>query len=147
VTGCAARAGSAGRCAPLRLPCPTGAGITACMYEHRTEPLLSRREYSQRLFRHALAAAGVGGVCLGIGMCGYHAFESLPWIDAFTNAAMILSGMGPLATPQTAAGKLFAGFYALFSGVAFLTTVGVLLAPVAHRFLHRFHVERREPRA
>jgi len=117
------------------------------MFEHRTDALLPRREYSKRLFRHALAALGMAGVSLGIGMWGYHAFESLPWIDAFTNASMILSGMGPLASPQTAGGKLFAGFYALFSGVAFLTIVGVLLAPVVHRSLHRFHLEWREPHA
>jgi hypothetical protein len=79
-------------------------------------------------------------------MGGYHFFEGLRWIDAFANAAMILSGMGPLDPIKTNAGRLFAGFYAIFSGVAFLTTVGVLLAPVVHRFLHRFHLEHQPPR-
>jgi len=78
---------------------------------------------------------------LGLGMLGYHFFERLPWIDAFANASMILSGMGPLATIQTSEGKIFAGCYALFSGLAFITIVGVIFAPVFHRFLHTFHLE------
>lgn len=78
---------------------------------------------------------------LGLGMAGYHFLESLHWVDAFTNAAMILSGMGPLAPLQTTAGKIFAGCYALFSGLAFLTSVGVVFAPILHRFLHKFHLE------
>ena len=80
-------------------------------------------------------------VSLGIGMAGYHAFEGLSWLDAFLNAAMILSGMGPVAPIQTTAGKLFAGCYALFSGLALITTLAVIVAPVFHRFLHRFHME------
>ena len=74
-------------------------------------------------------------------MVGYHSFERLSWIDAFANAAMILSGMGPLAPLTTTGGKLFAGFYALFSGLALITIAGVVFAPVVHRFLHRFHLE------
>ena len=74
-------------------------------------------------------------------MAGYHFLEKLDWLDAFVNAAMILSGMGPLAPIQTSAGKVFAGCYALFSGLAFITTLGVVFAPVYHRFLHRFHLE------
>ena len=74
-------------------------------------------------------------------MIGYHHFENQSWLDAFVNAAMILSGMGPLTPLQTSAGKLFAGFYALFSGLAFITTVGIILAPVVHRFFHKFHLE------
>jgi len=72
---------------------------------------------------------------------GYHCLEQLPWIDAFLNAAMILSGMGPVATLQTNAGKLFAGCYALFSGIALITILGIIFAPVVHRFLHKFHLE------
>ncbi|SRR5258707_3282143 len=79
--------------------------------------------------------------CLGLGMAGYHNFENLGWLDAFVNAAMILSGMGPVSPIQTSAGKLFAGCYALFSGLAFVTVIGVVFAPVFHRFLHRFHLE------
>jgi hypothetical protein len=113
------------------------------MYEHRQDPLLPRRVFFRRLLRHALLAGGILLASLGFGMAGYHCFEGMGWIDAFANAAMILSGMGPLAPLTTASGKLFAGFYALFSGVAFLTTVGVLLAPVVHRALHKFHLESR----
>ncbi len=111
------------------------------MLEHRTDPLLSRRAFLNRLAK----AAGVGlllvAVCLGVGMAGYHGFEKLSWVDAFANAAMILSGMGPMATLQTNGGKIFAGCYALFSGLAFITIIGIVLGPVAHRFLHKFHLE------
>jgi hypothetical protein len=113
------------------------------MFEHRRDPLLSRRDYLRRLLLHALIAGGILTGCLGLGMAGYHGFEGLGWLDAFLNAAMILSGMGPVAPLATAGGKLFAGCYALFSGVAFLTTVGVLLSPVVHRALHKFHLESR----
>jgi hypothetical protein len=94
-------------------------------------------------FRHAVLAVGILLAGLGLGMAGYHCFEGQGWLDAFVNAAMILAGMGPLAPLTTSGGKLFAGCYALFSGVAFLTTVGVLLAPVVHRALHKFHLESR----
>jgi hypothetical protein len=80
-------------------------------------------------------------VSLGIGMAGYHGFENQTWLDAFLNAAMILSGMGPVAPIQTAGGKLFAGCYALFSGLALITTVAVVFAPLFHRFLHKFHMD------
>ena len=113
------------------------------MFERRHDPLLSRHDYFLRLIRHALLAGGMLIASLAIGMAGYHGFEGLGWIDAFLNAAMILSGMGPLAPITTVGGKLFAGCYALFSGVAFLTTIGVLLSPVVHRGLHRFHLESR----
>ena len=111
------------------------------MYEHRTKPLLPRKVYYQRLARHAALGLIVISGSLGIGMVGYHAFEKMPWIDAFVNAAMILSGMGPVATLQTNAGKLFAGCYALFSGIALITILGIIFAPVVHRFLHKFHLE------
>ena len=78
---------------------------------------------------------------LGMGMVGYHVFGNLAWLDSFLNASMILTGMGPVDHLDTDAGKLFAGIYAIFSGVAFLTFVGVLFAPVYHRFLHRFHID------
>lgn len=116
------------------------------MFEQRHEPLLPRRDYYRRLLQHALIGLGLLTAGLFVGMCGYHFFEGLSWLDAFANAAMILAGMGPLDPIKTAAGRLFAGIYAIFSGVAFLTTVGVLLAPVVHRFLHRFHLESRPPR-
>ena len=75
------------------------------------------------------------------GMVGYHSFEGLSWIDSFANAAMILSGMGPLAQPATTSGKIFAGLYALYSGFAVLIITGITFAPIVHRFLHRLHAE------
>jgi hypothetical protein len=80
-------------------------------------------------------------VSLAVGMAGYHVYEGLPWIDAFLNASMILSGMGPLLSPATTGGKLFAGFYALYSGLAVLVIAAVIFGPIVHRFLHRFHIE------
>ena len=111
------------------------------MLEHRREPVLPRRLFMWRFLRNAALAGGVIAGSLAIGAVGYHATEGMPWLDAVLNAAMILTGMGPVNELHTAAGKLFATGYALFSGVAFLTVVAVLLAPVVHRFLHRFHLE------
>ncbi len=110
-------------------------------FEHRTEPLLPRRRFYGRLGRGAVLGLGIILGSLGLGMMGYHFLEHLSWLDAFVNASMILSGMGPVAVLQTSAGKLFAGCYALFSGLAFLTSAGVVFAPIFHRFLHRFHLE------
>ena len=84
-------------------------------------------------------------VALGIGMLGYHGFEGMSWIDSFANAAMILSGMGPFKELTTNSGKLFAGFYALFSGLFFIAVAGIVMAPAVHRFLHRFHLEKKTP--
>src|SRR5215831_15052039 len=100
------------------------------MYEHRSKPLLPRRQFYSRLLRSSRSGALIIVFSLAIGMAGYHVFESMPWIDAFANAAMILSGMGPLAPMQTSAGKIFAGCYALYSGLALVTTVGIVFAPV-----------------
>ena len=111
------------------------------MYERRIQPLSSSRVFYARLSRSALLGGAIILASLCIGMAGYHYFEKLPWLDAFTNASMILSGMGPLAPIQTKAGKLFAGCYALFSGIAFISSVGVVFAPIYHRFLHKFHLE------
>jgi hypothetical protein len=85
----------------------------------------------------ALLVAG----SLGLGMLGYHGIEGLPWVDAFLNASMLLGGMGPVDNPHSEAGKLFAGLYALYSGLLFLVLTAILLAPVFHRVLHRFHLE------
>lgn len=115
------------------------------MFEHRTKPLLPRRIFILRVFRSLALALGLIGVSLGLGLLGYHFCERLSWLDALLNAAMILSGMGPVDELQTVAGKLFASFYALFSGVVFFTSVAVLLAPVVHRFLHKFHLEDDSP--
>jgi len=109
--------------------------------ERRHQPMLPLPEFGRRLAAYALVALGLVAVSLAIGAIGYHVFAGLPWIDALLNAAMILTGMGPVDPMRSDAGKLFATLYALFSGVAFLSIVGVLLAPVVHRFLHHFHLE------
>ena len=111
------------------------------MFENRTKPLISRRAFLLRMLRSVGLAGGIVAGALMIGMAGYHFFEGLTWMDSFVNAAMILSGMGPLAPLNTTAGKLFAGCYALFSGLAFLTSVGILVAPAYHRFMHKFHLK------
>ena len=111
------------------------------MFEHRKSKLLPRRAFYTRLAASVAVGSIVIAISLSIGMLGYHHFENFSWVDSFVNAAMILSGMGPLTPIQTNAGKLFAGFYALFSGIVFITTAGLMLAPVAHRFLHKFHLE------
>ena len=111
------------------------------MYESRKKPLLPRRAFYRRLARSVALAFAIVVASLGLGMMGYHRFENLSWLDAFLNAAMILSGMGPVSPMQTPAGKLFAGCYALYSGLALITTLAVIIAPIFHRFLHKFHLE------
>ena len=111
------------------------------MYEHRSKPLLSRRKFYHRVARSAALGLSVVAVSLLIGMVGYHLLGHMGWVDSFANAAMILSGMGPLGEMNTNLGKIFAGCYALFSGVAFLTSIGLVFAPIFHRFLHKFHLE------
>jgi hypothetical protein len=103
-----------------------------------------RRTLVRRLVRNGALVAGFILVALGIGATGYHTLDGLPWLDAVLNAAMILTGMGPIAPISTPAAKVFATVYALFSGVFFLTMVAVLLAPALHHFLHRFHLDLRE---
>jgi hypothetical protein len=109
-------------------------------FENRHAPLLPRRQFYRRIGWTAMVGVALIAVSLSLGILGYHWTEHMSWLDAFTNAAMILSGMGPVATLQTRAGKLFAGCYALFSGIAFITLSGVLLAPFVHRAFHRFHL-------
>lgn len=116
------------------------------MYEHKSGPLLSRAKFLSRVVFHALIASAIVFVALGIGILGYHLFEGLPWIDATLNASMILGGMGPVNSLNTEGGKLFASAYALFSGIVFIGVMGVVLAPFAHRLLHRFHLEKRGER-
>lgn len=111
------------------------------MYERRHQPLLSRPAFARRLLRSVGIASAVAAMALGIGVLGYRFTEDLPWIDALLNASMILGGMGPVSELHTTAGKLFASWYALFSGVVFITSAGILVAPILHRFLHHFHLE------
>jgi len=107
----------------------------------RPGPLPSRRVFFARLAVSAVRGVLILGVALGIGVLGYHFVVGLPWLDALLNAAMLLGGEGPVAPTPTAAGKLFASFYALFSGLVFVTIAGLMLAPAMHRLLHRFHLE------
>ncbi len=111
------------------------------MFEHRREPLLPRIAFLLRLTRSGVIAFGIVLAAWVVGTLGYHGLEGLPWVDALLNAAMILSGMGPVDALQTPAGKLFAAVYALCSGFLFLTIAGVLFAPVFHRIIHQFHLE------
>jgi hypothetical protein len=111
------------------------------MPEPAHRALLPKPVFIRRLAKSLLASLAMILISLAAGMAGYHWFESMSWIDAFANAAMILSGMGPLEPLHTDAGKIFAGFYALFSGLALIGVAGIMFAPVIHRFLHRFHMD------
>ena len=114
---------------------------SAPRYEHVTQEVLHWPHFLRRLLRSAAIGLLLVAVSLFIGMLGYRYVVGLSWIDAYENAAMILSGMGPLAAPATTAGKLFAGTYALFSGLAILVIAGIVFAPVVHRLLHRLHAD------
>jgi len=111
-------------------------------YETRKQPLLSRLAFVRRVAGYFGASFLLVSVSLVGGMLGYHYLESMEWIDSFANAAMILSGMGPLEPVKTWNGKLFAGLYALYSGLILIFVAGLILAPVVHRILHRFHMEK-----
>ena len=111
------------------------------MYEHRSAPLLSPPAFYWRMAWHAAVTLSFIVFSLGLGTAGYHYCGGLAWLDALLNAAMILTGMGPVDPMRTSAAKLFATFYSLYSGVAFLTTVAVLGVPLVHRFMHKFHLE------
>lgn len=111
------------------------------MFEQRNQRLLPRREFIRRLGWSVGLGALLILFSLCLGLLGYHFICRLPWIDAFLDAAMILSGMGPLSPISGTAGKLFAGCYAIYCGIALLGTTGVILAPVIHRALHKFHLE------
>jgi len=110
------------------------------MYEHLAKPLLSKKKFYSRIALHFLGAITLVFISLMIGVVGYHLLENLSWIDSLLNASMILGGMGPVDKIHSDPGKIFASFYALFSGIIFLITVGVLFSPFYHRFLHKFHL-------
>lgn len=111
------------------------------MYEARHHPPLPPAVFRARLLRHGGAALLLLGISLGLGMLGYMRLERLSALDAFLNAAMLLGGMGPVHLPQTDGGKLFAGAYALVAGLIVIAVAALMLAPLAHRLLHRFHWE------
>jgi hypothetical protein len=111
------------------------------MYEHRNRPLLSRAKFAKRVAGHLLLALFIIAVALGIGIVGYHSLAELNWIDSLLNASMILGGMGPVDPLHSSAAKIFASFYALFSGLVFIGIASLIIAPFAHRLLHRFHLD------
>jgi hypothetical protein len=110
-------------------------------YERKNEPIVSREVFLRRLGRNATVALSIIGVSLVVGIIGYRTLEGMGWIDAFLESAMLLGGMGPIQAPETVAGKLFAGVYALYSGILVIGTAGIILAPIFHRLLHSLHVE------
>lgn len=114
------------------------------MYEHKSRPLLSRSEFAKRMALHIAIAFVLIAFSLAMGMTGYHWLSELSWSDSLLNASMILAGMGPVNTLNDDPAKYFASFYALYSGIAFLSIVGVITAPVLHRFMHKFHLDEEE---
>jgi hypothetical protein len=120
------------------MPNSVGRSSLAKTQSHRRRPF-----YHRFLLALALSAVLVG-FSLGLGVLGYHFIAGLQWVDSLLNAAMILTGMGPVDTLNSGAAKVFASAYALFSGVVFITATGILLSPIFHRVLHRFHIEERD---
>ena len=114
------------------------------MYEHHTKPLLPKQQYYNRLFGNIFWGFIILIGSLLIGVLGYHFTENLDWLDSLLNASMILTGMGPVDPMTAVSAKLFASFYAIFSGVVFLTTIAFVLAPAAHRFLHKLHLDEKK---
>ena len=112
------------------------------MYERRKQPLLSAAKFARRVISHFALALLILALGLGIGVLGYHCLERLNWIDALLNASMILGGMGPVDTPHSSAAKIFASGYALFSGLVFISIASLIVAPFAHRILHRFNLDK-----
>ncbi len=117
-------------------------------FERKHDALASAGTFSSRILRNGLWALALIVAAMAIGMAGYMGFENMSFVDAFANAAMILSGMGPLQPLATTGGKIFAGLYAIASGLLLFAIAGIILLPVYHRILHRFHVaiEDEEPR-
>src|SRR4029078_1522919 len=114
---------------------------TFMLFETKHEPLAPVHIYRKRILRSLSFGAVIMFFCILLGTGGYHFTAHIRWIDSFHNACLILSGMGPVIEISTTSGKLFSSFYALFSGVVFISTIGIILAPAIHRFFHRLHVE------
>ena len=109
--------------------------------EHHSKPLLSRAQFLQRVLKYSMAAIIFLTLSLSVGIIGYMVLAQLSFVDAFLNACMILGGMGPVDALKTDGAKIFAGIYALYSGIAFLTTFAMFILPFAHRFLHILHLK------
>jgi hypothetical protein len=112
------------------------------MYEHRSAKLLNRVQFARRMLRHLGLVAALVAFSLVVGMAGYSYFAGLGVVDAFLNASMLLGGMGPVAELHTDSAKIFAGVYALYSGLVFIACAGVIVAPIAHRIFHKLHLEK-----
>jgi hypothetical protein len=110
-------------------------------FEHRKQPLISQNHFIRRMLLTVLLSLAGLAIWVVVGMFGYHLLANLPWVDSFLNAAMIVGGMGPVDLLNASSAKIFAGVYAILSGVIFLSIFGFLIAPVFHRFLHRFHLD------
>ena len=111
------------------------------MYEHKKQKVVPIKTFYKRVLINILLALAIIVVCLIIGIVGYHYTADIPWLDAVHNASMILSGMGPVVEITTDGGKWFSSIYAIFSGVVFITNMGIILAPAIHRLYHRMHLE------
>lgn len=114
------------------------------MYEHKSQPLAPKAVYYRRIAGNTIRVSGLLSIVLAIGTIGYHCATEpfIPWLDAFHNASMILSGMGPIVLEgYTSTGKIFSSFYALFSGIIFVSSIGFIMAPGLHRIFHRLHIE------
>jgi hypothetical protein len=111
------------------------------MLESKNQPLAPLNVFRKRFAKSFLLGILIMFICLSIGVLGYHFTAGIGWLDSLHNASMILSGMGPVVNINTVIGKLFSSFYALFSGVIFITNIGLMLAPAIHRFFHRLHVQ------
>ena len=114
------------------------------MFEHHHEKLLPRRLFLKRLVKYALISLSLVLGSLVIGMVGYRMLEGYSWVDSFLNAAMLMGGMGPVNILHTDSGKIFAGVYALYCGLIELVAIGIFAAPIVHRFLHHFHLEKEQ---
>lgn len=115
------------------------------MYEQRGTELLTRLEFGVRILQHFVIASVIIGMALGAGVAGYHFVAGLPWVDSLLEASMILGGMGAIHPLHSTAAKLFASFYALFSGLVFIGVAAIMFAPFVHRILHHFHWEEAAP--
>ncbi|MGA2693013.1 MAG: hypothetical protein ABSF76_11660 [Opitutaceae bacterium] len=111
------------------------------MYEKKGDNLLTWPRFARRMALSLAATMSIVSLALAAGVIGYHAIAGLSWVDSVLNASMILTGMGPVDTMKDTASKLFASAYALFSGVIFLSAVGIVLAPIFHRIIHAFHID------
>jgi hypothetical protein len=114
--------------------------------EHKKSRLATKKQFRHRLLKASTLSIMIFIISLSMGVTGYHVLAGLPWVDSFLNASMILGGMGPVDNLTSNTAKIFAGCYALFSGVAFISAMAIFITPILHRFLHRFHLDSEETR-